>query len=234
MLQAIVLAETVAIGLLAVLVVGLLRSHGEVLRTLHRLGAGLDTEPTPGPAAEVRLSTADEVRVAPPVTGTTLRDEAVSLSVGGRRDVLLAFLSSGCDTCQAFWQTLRADTALPGDAELIIVTGGPERESESLLRRLAPRGVPLVMSSQAWTDYEVPGSPHFVYVDGATATVAGEGTAASFAQLASMLERAVADRRLAAARTSRRQDAPADVDAELAAAGVSAGDPRLYTDPDLA
>jgi hypothetical protein len=234
MLQAIVLAETLAIGLLTVLVIGLLRSHGEVLRTLHRLGAGLDTGSNIAPAAEVRLSTSDEVRVAPPVIGTTLREETVSLSIGGRHDVLLAFLSSGCDTCQAFWQTLRADTELPDGAELVIVTGDADRESESLLRRLAPSGVPLVMSSQAWSDYEVPGSPHFVYVDGATATVVGEGTAVSFAQLTSMLERAAEDRRLALARTSRPQDAPADVDAELAAAGVAAGDPRLYTDPDLA
>jgi hypothetical protein len=90
------------------------------------------------------------------------------------------------------------------------------------------------MSSQAWTDYEVPGSPHFVYVDGATATVIGEGTAVSFAQLSSMLERAAEDRRLAFARTARAQDAPADVDVELTAAGVVAGDPRLYADPDRA
>ena len=39
-------------------------------------------------------------------------------------------------------------------------------ESISALRKLAPRGLPVVMSSAAWTDYRVPGSPYFVLVDG--------------------------------------------------------------------
>ncbi|MGH9063549.1 MAG: hypothetical protein ACRD0L_06195, partial [Acidimicrobiales bacterium] len=54
-----VVVEALAIGLLGVLVAGLLRSHAEILRALHRLGAGLGEElglagerPPPG---EVRL-----------------------------------------------------------------------------------------------------------------------------------------------------------------------------------
>ena len=41
---AVVVAEGVAIALLAVLVLGLLRSHALILRALHELGAGLELE----------------------------------------------------------------------------------------------------------------------------------------------------------------------------------------------
>ena len=51
---AVVVAEGVAIALLAVLVLGLLRSHALILRALHELGAGLELEeaarPRPAPA----------------------------------------------------------------------------------------------------------------------------------------------------------------------------------------
>jgi hypothetical protein len=40
-LLALVILQTIVVGLLTVLVVGLLRSHGDVLRRLHELGAGL-------------------------------------------------------------------------------------------------------------------------------------------------------------------------------------------------
>lgn len=230
MLEALVVAETVALALLALLVVGLLRSHGEVLRTLHRIGAGLDPNSAP---VEVPVTPRESVAPAAPVVGVTLDDEAVSWPVTGERDLLLAFLSSGCETCQPFWAALSAGPQLAGGAEILIVTAGPDRESESLLRRLAPRDVPLVMSTRAWSDYQVPGSPHFVYVDAATATVVGEGTAPTWAQVVSLLDRAAGDRRLARARSQLPdQDAPASVDAELSAAGVAAGDPRLYLNPD--
>ena len=41
---AVVVAEGVAVALLAVLVLGLLRSHALILRALHELGAGLELE----------------------------------------------------------------------------------------------------------------------------------------------------------------------------------------------
>ncbi len=64
----------------------------------------------------------------------------------------------------------------------MIVTRGPEREQRSKLRSLAPSEVPVVMSSQAWEDYAVPGSPYFVLVeDGA---IRGEGVATTWDALA--------------------------------------------------
>jgi hypothetical protein len=244
MLVAVVVAETVALVLLGVVVAGLLRSHGEVLRTLHRLGAGLGgDDQAPAAATGPRDIAIDGTgtgapRNAQPIAGTTLDDETVSIPVTGGRDVLLAFLSGGCETCLPFWEALTAG-ARPQDADVVVVTNGADYESETLLRRLAPRGLPLVRSSEAWTAYDVPGSPHFVYVDGATGTVVGEGTAPSWDQVMSLVDRATGDRRsrqrrdrhAPAAPTSRDQDEPDDVDAALAAAGVVAGDPRLYADP---
>ena len=234
-LEALVLAETVALALLGVVVVALLRSHGEVLRTLHRIGAGAEPD---GPPVAVDIVPRPQGLPAAPIVGVTLDDEAVSWPVVGRRDVLLAFLSGGCETCLPFWSGL-AEAAAPVGVDLLVVTRGPERESETLLRRLAPRDVPVVMSSAAWEDYDVPGSPHFVYVDGASGTVVGEGTAPTWPQVVALLERAAGDGRLAARRGAREgarpgpadKDEPVSVDAELAAAGVILGDPRLYTPP---
>ena len=51
MIVAIVAAETVVLVLLTVLVAGLLRSHAEILRRLHGLGAGFETiSEVPAPA----------------------------------------------------------------------------------------------------------------------------------------------------------------------------------------
>jgi len=53
-------------------------------------------------------------------------------------------------------------------------------ESISQLRRLVPTDVPVVLSSAAWDDYRVPGSPYFVFVDGPSGAVTGEGSAAAW------------------------------------------------------
>ena len=48
-MTALVVALAVAVVLLAVLVAGLLRSHAEILRALHELGAGLELDRADGP-----------------------------------------------------------------------------------------------------------------------------------------------------------------------------------------
>ena len=42
---------------------------------------------------------------------------------------------------------------------------------------LVPPGIKAVLSSAAWDDYDVPGSPYFVLVDGAEGRVVGAGSA---------------------------------------------------------
>jgi hypothetical protein len=229
--------EAVAIALLAVLVVGLLRSHAEILRALH--DAGIDTghrdaAASPSPVrSPVTANRANGTRAAD-VVGVTPDDESVVIGVvGAQNDTALAFLSSGCITCAGFWSAFaeRGALALPG-ARAVIVTKDESEESGSKIRDLAPRGVPVVMSSQAWADYGVPGAPYFVYVDGASGQVTGEGTASGWDQLASLLRQAADDGVLGtnrAARTDAEREARAD--RELLAAGYQPGDARLHPEP---
>jgi hypothetical protein len=197
-MTAAVVALSVAVLLLAVLVAGLLRSHAEILKALHELGAGLELDRAGGPV-DVTIDgvraprRADAAETADAVAGETLDGEAVALSLTGGRDTLLAFLSSGCLTCAAFWEAF-ADPALavPGDARLVVVTKSLDEESPSALRARAPRQVAVVASSSAWEGFGVPGSPYFVYVDG-TGRVVGEGSAASWPAVATLLGQAHAD-----------------------------------------
>ena len=88
------------------------------------------------------------------------------------------------------------------------------------------------MSSAAWDEYEVPVAPYFVYVDGPSGIVVGEGAAGTWEQLGGMLEQALADAGLARSRRrgrgSRGAERAEDADAELRRAGIEPGDPSLY------
>jgi hypothetical protein len=242
---ALVVGLTVAVGLLGLLVVGLLRSHAEILRQLHALGAGREeTAPGAAPAQApfevqsgvVQPDAAGGVvgDVAADLVGTT-DDEAMLVSVSGvAHHTLLAFLSSGCDTCATFWDVFAspAGTGLPDGTRLVVVTKGPDLESETTVRRLAPPSVPLVMSTQAWEDYGVPGSPYFVLVDGPAGRVVGEGSATAWEQVVRLVGEAGSDRALAERRRAAgdRGDGPhreARADRELRAAGIEPGHPSL-------
>ena len=268
-----------AVALLAVLVVGLLRSHAEILRALHDLGVDLDpsnpaevaratraaraaaTDLSGGaPAgaggavpAESSFVTRDGVPEPGDLLGTAAFDlsgldpagDAVAVGVtGGAHRTLLAFLSTGCSTCHQFWGAFAEGIELPApDIRLVVVTQGADAETPARVAELAPPGIDVVMSSDAWEDYGVPVAPYFALVEGGQ--VVGEGAAASWPQVVDLLGRSLADvgRSLAApgrAAPSRRafltgRDRADRVDAELAAAGIRPGDPRLYepvVDPD--
>jgi len=250
-----VVALTVAVALLGVLVVGLLRSHAEILRQLHALGAGREDTAAARPA-DAPFQVRDDVLPPAGVTGTGAHD-LVGLSLGGEpggpeetalvsvasagHDTLLAFLSSGCSTCQDFWDAFGGprELGLPPGTRLVVVTRGPDADSESTVRRLAPAGLPVLMSSQAWEDYGVPGSPYFVLVDGGAGRVAGEGSASSWEQVVRLCRDASADR-AASVRRHRAHDRDAGdgphrearADRELAAAGILPGHPSLYVTAD--
>jgi hypothetical protein len=243
-LTALVVVETVAIALLALLVGGLLRSHAEILRALHDLGVVLDDDHGPqtdrsavggsavgGSLASQSLPTtavADAVDVA----GTSPTGEAIAVGVAGaEHDTLLAFLSSGCLTCASFWALFDDDDlAVPGGARLVIVTKGPAHESAARIAELAPSDRPVVMSTDAWDAYEVPVVPFFVLVNGPRARVVGSGAASSWDQVASLINQAVADGE-PAGRRGRRPERVADVDAELLRAGIRPGHPSLHPEP---
>jgi hypothetical protein len=247
--------------LLGVLVAGLLRSHADILKALHDLGVGVG-EPGAvhdhGPADQAGAAGAGPgggVRVpltmgpplpgersstsAPPVAGVTPRGDALAVTVaGGERLTLLAFLSSGCATCAGFWRAFQTPDALglPAHTRLVVVTKGPEMEIPAEVAAQAPEGLPVVMSTEAWGDYEVPGSPFFVLIDGASGRRIGEGVANHFEQVIELVRRAESDTRSFSLGSRSRSyadglDGPGrelENDRELIRAGVMPGDPSLY------
>lgn len=242
-MTALVVLEAVVIVLLTVLVAGLLRSHAEILRSLHELGAGIGSERAAASPLQVRTRPGvPEPRgvdtPASDIAGVDVRGNAVAVAVAGvDHPTLLAFLTSGCTTCAAFWEAFAAaDLEVPGAARLVIVTKGPEAESLSRLAPMVPRGITTVMSSEAWAGYQVPASPYFIYVDGPSARVVGEGAAGSWHQVATFLRQSLADAgfedtgsgsgRVVAGESGR--DRAERIDAELLAAGIQPGHPSLY------
>jgi hypothetical protein len=229
----IVTIEAVVIVLLAVLVAGLLRSHAEILRRLHALGAGEDLDGTvelgptrrsfdPSPKVLSEVPSAALVGITP--AGVT---SSVALS-GSRGYTLLAFLSSGCGTCKAFWKALAEGASLDRDIRTVVVTRSAVDESLSDIRRLAPAAVLTVMSSDAWDDFAVPYTPYFVLVDAARGAVVGDGAAAGWPQLVGLVERALGDSSPERRSTTERLT---DTDEELRRAGILPGDPVLYRRP---
>ena len=221
----VVAIQSVAIVLLSLLVVALLRSHAEILRKLHQLGAGLDPDVAPGVTSAVAPPVRRTAATAFDLAGTTPADEAVRIGVvGARQSTVLAFLSSGCLTCGTFWEVFGATGRLvvPGGARLVIVTKGPESESESRIRELSPSAFPVVMSTSAWEEYKVPHTPYFVYVDGPSGRIVGEGSAQTWEQVVSLWSQALADD------DALRGGGEARADRELLQAGIRPGHRSLY------
>lgn len=241
-----VVIEAVVIALLALLVAGLLRSHAEILRALHDLGVGLDpagSEPVSTGVAPLTLAPGATATRGADVSGITPAGDPIVVGVvGAEHPTLLAFLSSGCTTCHGFWEAL-ADPAVvvPGGARPVIVTMGDEAESRAAVLHRARGPVPVVMSSDAWGAYEVPGSPYFVFVDGPTGRVVGQGTAPDWTQVVTLMAQAADDGALGETRSARHGRArraerrhldqaarETRADEALLAAGIGPGHPSLY------
>ena len=255
-MTAVVVLLGLVVAVLSLLVVGLLRSHAEILKRLHQLGAGLDLDVTDRPAspAPTPITSREDFQVMPQVPAPPDREafggaadlvgvapggnEAVSVRITGvEHDTIVAFLSSGCITCQKFWDAFAKPRKLklPSGTRLVIVTKGADGESPSSVASLAPSGFPTVMTTQAFTDYDVPGSPYFVYVHGPSGRVRGEGTGPDWEQVSSLLSQATVDAGLATSLEGQQVAKPdadaareARIDQELYAAGVRPGDASLY------
>jgi hypothetical protein len=280
---ALLIAVICVVALLTVLVAGLLRSHADILRALHSLGAGVGdpaqpperdgAETTDGAEtadgietaegdhgghstpARLRVTTsagagaqsermvtygallpADRSSAAQDLVGVAPSGEAVAVAVSAPgRLTLLAFLSSGCTSCRRFWQDLQdpAAVGLPPAVRVVAVAKGPDRELPGEIAELAGERLTTVMSSDAWTDYEVPGSPFFALVDGDAGRRIGEGVGVTPPQLADLVRRALADRQALGAERAHGPglDGPereADNDRQLIEAGVLPGDESLY------
>lgn len=226
---------------------GLLRNYAEITKALDSLNKAVRPasrgELAPGlPKPRERDEALVAASVAGPLVGGGFAD--IALSAGGPNTVL-GFLSSGCMTCHTFWAAFQADVRepLPGGAQLVVVTHDSNRESPSKLAQLAPADVPVVMCSEAWEAYEVPAAPYFVYVDGGTGNVHGEGSALEWEQVKSLLTDALFDAAEASGTTvvaggpstsggvsrgESNRERNLRADAALRDAGVSPNDPTLW------
>jgi hypothetical protein len=234
----------IAVGVLALLVFGLLRTHAEILQALDRAGISLDDEETVSSAAGVVPERSDAGAVAGPagardLVGTVPAGGPTKIAVTGvAHFTLLAFLSPGCRTCKRFWEAFAApDLELPGgDTRLVVVGQDPAHDSESAMAELVPPGVKAVLSSAAWEDYDVPGSPYFALVEGSEGRIVGAGSALRWEQLQNLLQQALDDAGLAdpsgpqpqasAGYSGRRRAQRADE--ALRSAGIGPGHPSLY------
>ena len=245
---AVAVALTVVVAVLALLVVGLLRSHAEILRALHELGIGEDGtaahrhggtpsfQVRPGVSLPRGEGASDDVD---DLVGVDPWGDPTSIAVAGASHrTLLVFLSSGCLTCQGFWEAFAdpSTLGLRADVRPVIVVKDAAQESIGRVQELAPAAVPVVSTSAAWEAYAIPVAPYFVLVDGPTERVLGEGAAATWDQVRNLLDQALDD--LAAVETTpwqRGKRASAVrldelAEAELRRAGITPGHPSLYGD----
>jgi hypothetical protein len=240
----IVVAEALALLVLGVFVIALVHSYAGLVAKVEELAESAPRRPSRGPPARAagQDPTLGAHETVDHVTGVTPTGDAVTISlVGAGRDTLLAFLTSTCTSCQHLWGALSdADgDVLPRPLRLVVVPKGPEQESPSSILAVAPVSCDVVMSSDAWSDFNVPGSPYFVHVDGTTGTVLGEGTALSWARVVDLASVATGDDRLAESlgadprKPSRDRRQEAEVDRLLLDAGILPGDPSLYPTPAL-
>lgn len=200
-MTALVVTLAVVVALLVLLVVSLLRSHAEILRTLHEaIGLGHEADGLSAPRqAGTRSGVAPNAPTRGPsldardITGVTLDGDAVAVGIlGSPTPTLLAFLSSVCLTCREFWEAFGDPRlAVPGDARLVVVTMSPNDERVSALRRIVPEHTLVVMSTDAWEAYGVAGSPYFAYVDGMSGAIVSEGTASDWDRVLEMVNESV-------------------------------------------
>ncbi len=218
-MTALVWLLTVVVAVLALFVIGLLRSHADILRALHDAGISLDpdgaehrTDHGHGPSDTVtptfESSTPPTIRTVegvPEPAGTSGRrahDLVGVTPTGATRTVavtatdgatLLAFLTTGCATCAGFWSAFAEGVQLPPDTRLVVVTKGPELESPADVAALSAPHLLTISSTEAWDQYSVPVAPYFALVDGRRGMVVGEGAASSWDRVHDLLQRALAD-----------------------------------------
>jgi hypothetical protein len=118
--------------------------------------------------------------------------EVAVLTHPGR--TLLAFLAVDCFGCEPFWQGIGDPTTLPASSDLarVVVTKGPDAVSSEAVDAAAAdvSGVPVVMSDNAWLDYQVLSYPSFVLVDNPSGRVVGETVGIGWDDVRVMLEAA--------------------------------------------
>lgn len=131
----------------------------------------------PGPAEILRRAKPIPTYGTHPVTtphdviGEDPQGGPVRVAVLGKADpVLLLFLSAACLGCRDLWDGIaELQSALPAGSRSAVVTRSPGEEDPAVITMLARPatavGVPVVMSTRAYSDYRVAGPPFLVVVD---------------------------------------------------------------------
>ncbi|HEV3212238.1 MAG TPA: hypothetical protein VGZ03_02465 [Acidimicrobiales bacterium] len=228
--------EAAAIGVLTLVVVALAHSYAGLAARVEETASPRHPAHVDAPHAMIPPHRGDEPTTGVrDLLGATPAGERVLLSLAPTsRDTLLAFLTTSCASCRGLWDelTLAHPSVIPPEVRLVIVSKGEDRESPSQVAALADGigDVDVVMSSEAWADFDVPGSPYFVLVGRERGDVLGQGTARTWDQVMGLIGVAAGDERVAArtrkSRRDRRQEL--DVDRVLLEAGVRPGDASLY------
>jgi len=139
-----------------------------------------------GVLAVDRLRDRRQISAAPTVGSTVSSTAVVGTDTDGRplavelvARTLIVFLSSSCMTCRGLWAEFRGDLArrLPPGTEVVIVTEDQDDERPAVVRDLAPRRVPVVMSTPTWRRFGVTAAPFFVLVEGGSGRVLAADTA---------------------------------------------------------
>jgi hypothetical protein len=241
----VVAALTVVVGVLTLFVLGLLRSHAELLARVAELAerepAGApDPSPTAMPEGVVPAPQTIAETVVRSIEGLDYELEPYRLAI---REVstpylLVAFLSTTCFSCLDIWRDVieggeDASVVEAGDdaASLLIVLKAREHENlgkATALARETP--VPVVLSGSAWSELEVPGSPYFALIATAEERVVGAGSAQSWDQLKSLASDGMLELSLAAKPSSNSGGYRSIIEREdddLARAGIHPGHSSL-------
>lgn len=207
-----------AVALLTVLVVALLRAQAESARRIdvlerrlarerrrqeERPGTAPSVPRTQGESAIMQASTHQHAGAtattapegdAVDIRGVTPTGEATTVALeSSLAPTLLAFLSTSCGICTGLWQRLRDEglgDVAPGVVPVVVTKDGAQ-EDHDRVRGLADGGaLRVVLSGEAWDDYEVPGSPYLLLVAGDPGSVVAEGAVSQWEDLVSMVARA--------------------------------------------
>jgi hypothetical protein len=238
-------ALILVVALQMLFVLGLLRSHAELLTRISQLeNQSRDTSPaqpsalTAMPDGVVPMPERVDSTAISAVVGIdpNLQPFNLKLSEASEAYVLLSFLSTTCLTCLDIWRDI-IETGTPAGrieageqaAEVLLILKGREEENLGKVRALAAdTPVPVVMSGDAWSELSVPGSPYFSLIDARTGSVVGAGSAQSWEQLRSLASDAMLELAVVAGTAADGYRSIIEREDEaLRSAGILPGDPSL-------
>lgn len=232
----VVIGLGIVVVFLLILLVGLMRSHADVLRKLDSLGVRLDGNPSPSSSIQLspRTQAVGERITTTEISGVTPDGDSVVVSLEtGDKPTLIGFLSTTCSSCTVFWERFTSSVVelSSGLYRVVLVTLGPGEESPTRAASLRRGSADAIMSSSGWAAFEVPGAPYFALIN--DGQLLGEGTAATVEALEQFLHDASGDLSWDQKRGPDRTDRDREllVDEELRAAGIEPGDHRLYHSP---